>query len=369
MSRVDTQQRITSSSPRVVELADRIEADIRSKGLRAGEPYLSTEETARMLTASTNVVNRALRLLVHRGLIERKQRKGTFVKDPKTNIGESPLRKIHLLVHRDYLKSEGLLADGQMVGMQAELGTAELQFNFMPGTDDEGYVRKLIAEATRSQDMEGFVLIRSSLAVQRLVAQSGLAAVVNGTLFPSVPAMPWIDCDNHMGGCLLAERILQAGHRSVLVLVRDRVLAGDYPFQDGITEALSQAGLGVGALVTRHLPADRDMIREEIRRVLQKNDSLPGIVARSEPLAAGAAAAVESLGLKVGKDVMITLSEWYRRSGDPPPPYPFIRYAIDSEEMGRHTGRLLLQRALGRGAPTDHELIPVTLEEPREKIS
>ena len=367
MSQVDTKNRATNSSPRVVELADRIEADIRSKGLRAGEPYLSTEETARMLTASTNIVNRALRLLVHRGLIERKQRKGTFVKEPDPTPGKSPLRKIHLLVHRDYLRTEGLLADGLVVGMQAELGNAELQFNFMPGTDDEGYVRKLIAESTRSQDMEGFVLIRSSLAVQRLVAQSGLVALVHGTLFPSVPAMPWIDCDNRMGGRLLAERVLQAGHRSALVLVRDRVLAGDYPFQDGIVEALSQAGLGVGALVTRHLPADRDMICEEIRRVLQKNASLPGIVARSEPLANGAAAAVESLGLKVGKDVTIALSEWYRRSGDPPPAYPFIRYAIDSEEMGRHVGRLLSQRALGRGAATDHELVPVTLEEPRER--
>jgi DNA-binding LacI/PurR family transcriptional regulator/DNA-binding transcriptional regulator YhcF (GntR family) len=356
---------LTTKTPRVVELADRIEADIRSRGLRAGQPYLSTEDTVRMLQANTNVVHRALRLLVHRGLLERKQRKGTFVKDPALTSAKPALRRVHLLVHRNYLKTEGLLADGMVVGMQAELAAAELQFNFMPGEGEESYVRGLLDEAASSPYPEGFVLMRSPLAVQRLVAQSGVPAVVAGSIYASVPAMPWIDADNWTAGRLLAQRVLKAGHQAVLALVRDRVLAGDYPFLDGVRDALAQAGAGVEALTMRHLPADPEMIREEVRCVLQQSESLPGVVARSEPLADGAAAAVESLGLTVGGDVTITLSDWYRRHGASLPRYPFIREALTAEEQGRHIARLLVRRALAQGSAADHETIPVTVEEPR----
>jgi len=229
--------------PRVVELAQRIEDDIRRRGLKPGDPYINTGQTARMLHVNTNAANRALRLLVQRGLLQRKQRKGTFITEPELDRTALPLHRVHWLVHRNYLKTEGLLADGTVVGMQGELGNAELQFNFMPGRGDEEYVRKLLGEATRSSDMEGFVLIRSSLGVQRLVANSGLPAVVGGMLFPSVPPLPWVDSDNRMMGRLLAEWVLRASHGRVLALVRDRVLAGDYPYLDGIRGPLHRRGI------------------------------------------------------------------------------------------------------------------------------
>jgi DNA-binding LacI/PurR family transcriptional regulator len=356
---------LTTETPRVVELADRIEADIRSRGLQAGQPYLSTEETVRMLQANTNVVHRALRLLVHRGLLERKQRKGTFVKDLAGNTTTPTLRRVHLLVHQNYLKTEGLLADGMVVGMQAELGAAELQFNFMPGAEDENYVQGLLDEAARAPHQEGFILLRSSLAVQRLVARCGMPAIIAGTLFASVPPIPSIDNDHRTAGRLLAERVLGAGHQSVLVLARDRVLAGDYPFFDGVRDALVNVGAGVEAFLWRHLPADVEMVREEVRYLLQNAKSFPGIVARSEPLADGAAMAVESLGLKVGSDVTITLSDWYRRHGSALPRYPYIRDSLTSEERGRRIARLLARRAKGQGSANDHEILPVALEEPR----
>jgi DNA-binding LacI/PurR family transcriptional regulator/DNA-binding transcriptional regulator YhcF (GntR family) len=355
----------SAQTPRVVELADRIEADIQRRGLQPGQPYLSTEETVRMLQTSTNVVNRALRLLVKRGRLERKQRKGTFVTEPKHTSTKPTMRRVHLLVHRNYLKTEGLMADGMVVGMQGELGPVELQFNFMPGNGDEDYVGNLLEEATQSEYKEGFVLLRSTLAVQRLVANSGLPAVVSGMLFASVPSMPWIDSDNRAIGRLLAERVLRAGHRTVLVLVRDRVLAGDYPFIDGVRDALSNAGARVDALTLRHLPADSEMVREEVRRVFVQMEPLPGIVARSEPLADGAAEAVEAMGLEVGRDVTITLSDWYCRHGSPFPRYPYARDAITAEERGRRIARLLVRQVFGRAANGEHELIPVTIEEPR----
>ncbi len=53
---------------KIVELAKRIEADIRQKDLRPGDHYLSTVDTARMSRVDTTDANRALQFLTKREL-------------------------------------------------------------------------------------------------------------------------------------------------------------------------------------------------------------------------------------------------------------------------------------------------------------
>src|SRR3954462_3538876 len=103
--------------PRIIQLADRIAEDIKQRQLKPGDPYQGTTETAEMLGVSTTAANRAMQVLVKRRLIERRQRKGTFVAVPGAPTAESPLRRVHLIVHENYLRTEGLLADGIIVGM------------------------------------------------------------------------------------------------------------------------------------------------------------------------------------------------------------------------------------------------------------
>src|SRR3954466_11480587 len=75
--------------PRILELADKIADDIRKKKLKPGDPYQGTTETAEMLGVSTTAANRAMQVLVKRRLIERRQRKGTFVAVPGAPTSES----------------------------------------------------------------------------------------------------------------------------------------------------------------------------------------------------------------------------------------------------------------------------------------
>lgn len=349
--------------PRVIELADRIAEDIRRRKLKPGDPYQGTTETAEMLGVSTTAANAAMQVLVKRRLIERRQRKGTFVAIPTPGTPASPLRRVHLLVQENYLRTEGLLSDGIIVGMHDELRATQIQFSFTPADNEGAYVSELIAEAMRSGKTEGFVLIRASLQAQRQIAGSGLPAVVHGSLHPSVPNMPWIDRDHRAGGELMANHLLKGGFRHLAVLMRDRMFRGDHDLFDTVQQTAESAGLRLGDVSLRCLPADLAAVEATVLELLERfAGSRVGFVCRSEPLAQGVEAAARARRLTVGKDVGITLSDVYRRGSDSPPVWPHLKPALSPEQIGQHIGRMLAQQALSKPVEPAQEVIPVYLE-------
>ena len=349
--------------PRIIELADLIAADIRRRKLRPGDPYQSTLETAGMLGVSTTAANRAMQMLVKRRVLERRQRKGTFVAHPpgKAEVGGLPLRRVHLLVNENYLRTEGLLADGTVIGMHDELPAVQTQFNFLSADHEEKQIQDMIAEAMRSGQMEGFVLVRASLQAQRLIAGSGLPAAVIGSLHPSVPHIPWVDRDHRQAGRLLVQHMLGQGIRRLVVLMRDRMFQGDHLLLDSVRDAMADAQLPIGALTLRCLPADRDAIRAATSDVLRRSSDRTGVICRSEPLAAGAAAAAEEMKLSVGRDVLIATTDVYRKGSEAPPAWPHVRMVLTPEQVGQHIGRMLAQQARGERVEPDHEIVPVEM--------
>lgn len=356
-----------------MQVAARIEEDIRRRQLRPGDAYLNTEEVARMLGIGKSTANRAMQLLAKRNLVHRRQRLGVVVGDGIAQPSQPSLRCVHLLVHQNYLKTEGLMADGTLIGLQSALPGVDVQVNFLPAGDDTDSVNRVVSAALRSPHPEGFVLIRTPLAVQRLIQSIGLPAVVHGSLYPSVHDLAWVDFDHQQAARLLVEHLLKRGHRRVIYLGRDRVFPGDYAFQDGMIETLGEAGLTVSALTIRHLPADEELIKAEVRELLARKHevsasvpdrvSRPGIIAQTEPLAEGVVAAIQSLGMTVGRDAALTAAMVYRLGNERPPCYPHIRSAVDPCEIGEHLGRLLANQAIGQPSAFDHELIPVVLRQ------
>lgn len=350
--------------PRVIELADRIAADIRQRKLRPGDPYQTTLETAGMLGVSTTAANRAMQMLVKRQVLERRQRKGTFVANPgPMSTALSPLRRVHLLVAENFLRTEGLLADGTVMGMHDELPAAQMQFNFTPADDQAAYVDRMVAEAMRSGQTEGFVLVRASLDVQRAIAESGLPAAVIGSLHPSITRLPWVDRDHRLAGRLLVEHLIGRGVERVVVLMRDRMFQGDHLLLDAVCERMGEAGMGMSALTVRCLPPDRAAIRAATVQVLEARQARTGIICRSEPLAAGATAAAEDLKLRLGRDLTIALTDVYRKGSEAPPVWPHLLMTLTPEQVGQHIGRMLAQQARGEPVEPGHEIIPVHLKE------
>ena len=379
---------------RVVELAERVQSDIHRRQLRPGERYLSTAETAKMLRVDTAVANRALQLLVKRNVLRRRQRVGTFVAEGSDGNDAIRLDRVHLLMNDPFPKTEGWLDTDAVLAMQSELPGVQIQFHVVPSLDETEYLEQVIREALRSRHAEGFLLMRSSLTTQRLIAASGLPAVVFGHTYASVKGLPFADRDQGQMGRLLAEYLLGAGHRRIVTLMRHRLLPGDHMMIDAVRDVLDAAGLPAGALVLRCLPHDGEEVRDEVRRLLLQwhghpacgfqpdtakmpvpqphtgkmpvlQPELPGVLARPPLMADAAMEAIGSLGLESPRDVAVAVADYFQ---SPPggPPYAVIRPARGGDPQGARLGRVVALLAHGQEPDPKDRLSPVRLQLPGE---
>ncbi|HEX3871101.1 MAG TPA: GntR family transcriptional regulator [Pirellulales bacterium] len=346
------------SGPRLVQIADQILADIRRRGLRRGEAYLSTAETAQWLRIGGSTVNRALQLLAQRGVIERRQRRGTMVLDPSARGNATPLRRVHVLVREDHLRTEGLWGEGVLLGLQGSLPGAELQFNLRPQSAEAEYVQQLIADLLRSRQPAGLVLVRSTITAQRIVVASGLPAVVSGTPHPSIRELPSVDRDQHRIGVLLAEHLLDQRCRRFVILMRERLAAGDHAMLDGAMQTFAAAGVGLGDVTVRCLPTDEEVIRTEATSLLSGPKAKVGFLCRSEPLARGASAAVRRNS--ASRRSTIVVADVARRHPDKTT-FASIQPACAAQEWGASLGRMLAECVRGQRPDPFHLVIPVRL--------
>lgn len=348
------------TTPRVVRLADQLEAEIVEQGLQPGDTYLVTAQVASQLRISNTLANRVMQLLASRGRIVRRQGRGTFVADRATERSAG-VQRVHLLVREDFLHREGLGADGLLVGLQRALPVAEMQFNYVPDGGDAEYVGHLVDEALRTPLRDGFVLIRSSLEVQRLFRESELPAVVFGALYPSIQGLPGINRDMDQIGRILAEYLLELGSRRLVVLMREKMLPGDFPTLDAVQRSLGEAGLPPQALILRTLPPDEEAIAETVAGILRESDEPTGLICRSVVLARGAEQGLERAAAGTGQVRDLALCDWYARPGEKPR-FTYARPALEPHEVGERIGKMLLERARDGGGEAEGVMIPVTLE-------
>jgi len=246
------------------------------------------------------------------------------------------------------------------LGLQGALPGVELQFNFRPEVDEAEYVKPLLDDVLKSRRPAGFVLIRSTVVTQRLVAASGLPAVVSGMLQPSVCDLPSIDRDQHQMGILLAEHLLNAGCQRFMIIMRDRLSAGDHAMLDGAIATLAAGGVSLDAVMLRCLPTDADAVSAELQTLLAADPRRAGCICRSEVLARGVDRAADALRLSRRNRPAIVVADAARRlSSDAP--YPCIEPTIAAEEWGASLGRMLAATARGQRPDPFRAVIPVRL--------
>jgi DNA-binding LacI/PurR family transcriptional regulator len=339
--------------------------DINARAMKPGDPYLSTAEIARKYRVSGTIANRALQLLTQRGVLDRKQRLGTFIANP-SGASESfgGIRKVHLIVQESYIRTEGLLTDGLLLGMQGAIPTAQFEFNFLPGSDEAAFVSGLITKVLRNREPEGFVLFRASIEAQRLVQTSGLPTVVCGSLHPSVKGLAHIDRDQRQAGVLLAKYLVDQGSQRIVMFFRDRISPGDHQLLDGALTQLHQSGLGLDDLVIRCLPADPLAIQTVACELLTSSDRQAGFLCRSTPLADGVAAAASAI--LSHQQPAICVADVYQKNAGACS-YAHVRSTLTPEEAGAEIGRMLLAQVKSSGSLCGCRSIPVELVLPRPK--
>jgi DNA-binding LacI/PurR family transcriptional regulator len=348
---------------RAIELAERIEADIRARQLKPGDRFLSTAETAKWLRVDTGAANQALQMLVKRGVVRRCQRVGTFIDEGLKRGGPGRLEAVHLLVNDRYPTTEGWLDTGTVLGLQSALPGVRIQFHLIPEGDEDDCLQRIFHDVLRNPGAEGFILIRSSLTTQRLVEAGGFPAVVFGHPYASVRTLPYVDRDQWEMGRLMADHVLRHGHQRVVILTRPRILPGDQRLIDGVIATAQRAGLSAGAVTVRCPPEDDDEIRAEVRTILDSADSRPGFVVRPAVMADAAVDVMRTMGLKPQEDIALATGDCFRDDWRQLP-YPVIRPAYSRDEQGERLGRLIAELAGGEKPQPRGRLTPVTLGAP-----
>ncbi len=351
----------------VKSLADLIERDIRRRGLRSGDAYLTSIQAAKRFGVSTRSANSALQLLAQRRVLRRRQRLGTVITlDEHLDLPDAPLEVVHLLMHETYMRREGLLADGVVVGIQGVMPKAQMQFNFLPPSDDEQQVvTELIQSALKARQRAGFVVVRASLEMQRIVGRSGMPTVVHGTICPSVDNVSSLDRDNAQAGRLLVEHFVKSGCRNLLLLLRNTLFPGHFPFFDAIFEAVAEFDIDVRHVIQRYLPSDELTVERELLRLADRAFADKcGVICDARPLAEGAYRTIQTMALPPQRRPEIVASTLYLAPGQRLPPYPYLSPQISPQEIGQRIGQLLLEQASHQQTPR-HETYPVTIVDPR----
>jgi len=332
---------IAGKKPTIVELADKIEEDIRSRGLRSGDAYIGQAETKRMLGVGTDAANRALQLLAQRGVLVRRQRKGTFVGNLDSKTEECPIRRVHIVVPEEFLKIEGFFADERILGIQGELPQAEIVVNFLPEINENQFVQDLVNEATGMRGVHAFVLASSTFTTQQIMASSGLPTVIGGSLYPSIAGLPCIDDDHQQAAKLTAEYLIGRGCRQFLLLIRQRTLPGEQVFIDALTQELGAQGVGCGDLFVRSLSSVADEIKGATAAALAGCHGKVGIVARTGPIARAVEELVVASSLQVSSDFEMVGANFHDTRREILFAYPVLRGTKAPREHGQLFGALL----------------------------
>jgi len=331
-----------SFSPGIVQLAERIESDIRERSLPAGHPFETTAETARRFGVSTGRANRALQLLSNRGTIIRRQRAGTVVGEGPGDDNDNGLKRLNIVVSETPVRTEGLLDDGIMLGLQAALPGVALRQHFLPGGNAARFIEDIVSGSLKAEGKDGFVLFRCPAVVQRVLAESGLPTVVAGGVHLSVAGVAALDRDQFRIGVELAAYALRKRCSRFVCLLRDRPGPGDRKFAKGLTHTLAGAGVSLDRVVWEHVEPDEGTIRATVAEHLQNSGKI-AFLCRNEYLAEQTRTAILRTKSKT-PSYEIAMADCYRP--DPADAaFPFPRPEWSAEEVGAKLGRLLVEQA------------------------
>lgn len=352
---------------KTLAMADILEADIREKQLKPGDPYLSTIDASRLLGVSGGTANRVLQILEKRRVIQRRQRVGAVVLEPPVSQGHA-IKRVHFLVHEKYFYTEGIGADGILFGLQPALASASVEFFFLKQGQEEEQVKGLIEHSISVGETDGFVLVRMPYEVQSLLAHSRLPAVVHGARYTGIESISSIDRDHTQVAGIVLDFMEKRGRVRPALLMRQTVLPGDMEFLDTLTRRPAP-------WIFRYIPTDDEIILAECRKLLARRlpeaDSRTGdgrpdlVVCQTSRHADMLRQALEEANLEAGRDLDVIVLQYYlkerRETTEPEGLFPHIISEYSPEKTGRRIGSLLL--AAAQGEEPSLETIPVRLSD------
>ncbi len=343
----------------VSEAAKKIESDLQLRGLAKGDRYISAEEAGAAVGVSMATADRAMRTLTERGVLIRQRGRGTFVGPRAFENGSPHVKSIQIFMPR-LNESLGMSLEETLRGIHKVYPDVPVVINVFAADDPFAAFRRMLASGRENGGVVGFGLILAPRAIQEEVARLKLPAVLLGTPCPGIGGVVSMDIDHATLGGLLAQSLLERGHRRFAMILRENVAPGDTAMLNGFAGALGQAGVRCDALTLRHCALEKRAVCETVRELLRAEDppgALIGYPFPEEIRWVGEVAA--EMELKVGCDF-----EYVTGLGATSPAVESCpaRCCVPPDEVGERFGRLLAEVARGNAPERAHTLLPVALK-------
>jgi DNA-binding LacI/PurR family transcriptional regulator len=342
------------------QIAVRIEHDLRRRGLRVGDLYLTAEEVGRELSVQPHAASRAMRLLAKRGVLMRKRGAGTFVGPKGCAASDAAVQCIHILyAYAPDCRHVGMPTGDLIDGILESTGSINVQLNLLPAAKQVGYVQELIARGQGDGTLSGCVLIGCVREIQEAVLASGVSAVVFGGTYSSTSRLPSIDLDQTALGYLLGKHLLRQERRRIALITGEVWLPGDGLCHDGICRALCEAQDDHGGVMIRAVPPTGvSMATDVIVELLTQAERPSGLICRDPVLAEAAKRAAEVVGLRVPNDLEIVFGHWAMRSDLG---LPHVSPVLNFKGQAKLVGQMLRGLVSGQRPDPEQVVIPVRL--------
>lgn len=341
-------------------LASRLEQDIRQRGLWAGDRYLSASEAAELLNVSTATAHRVMHVLARQHKLVRHRSRGTFVGPHFEMKQSSMIRTVCVLMPSPGLERDAIPLEPFIHAIRSRVSQANVPIHFLPESNVQGYVQDLLQSSFAAGNVAGFVPVSCPREVYRRLADSGIPTVVFGT--PSIDQrdIPSLDVDNWAAGQLLTEHLTKSGHRRMAVLMALEGQPGTNCFYDGVSDALTAAGLPHNALVHRIVAVDPTAVAAQLRELLGMPDSPTALIARTPAMAKAISIAFDRMGIPAAQRCEVVYQNHPAIESGDSPFNVYVRPQLAFTDMVGRIGEMIEQ--LGRGESLDERRVVIPVE-------
>jgi GntR family transcriptional regulator, arabinose operon transcriptional repressor len=320
-----------------------------------------------MLGVSTATAHRAMNMLVGRNLLTRRHGQGTFVASGIGIVPSIAVRTVYILIEEHQRDLTSVPLDMMVTAVRGELPRTNVQFSFIPSEGGVQFVRQVVEAAQNSGQFAGAIPISCSREVYRYLAGTGAPVVVLGSLYPDQRQLFAVDLDYRRSGHLMAEHLAARRHRRIALFTTGEGRPGDHALCDGVSDALTAAGLSPNALLMRVVSPDMEAFGSQVAELLQHNQPPTGIICASDRLVGTVARCVRERGLSCPGDIELVFQSQAAPSAALAE-YPCVRPRLSFKEVARLVAGLLKRLAAGEAVQDRQIVIPVQLHEPSREI-
>ena len=333
------------------EIADTLDREIREGRIPEGRPFSSENELAQRFSVSRVTVRQALSLLEQNGLIQRRQGKGTFVREEPRRYKEPGYNRIGIITSAQ----NGHVFDAIVSGAVRVLTAGNIQVQVMRSRERMSSKRECLVQML-SAGVDGLIIEGMHTAlpnpnadIYREIESHGLPVVFTNSYHPDVHAAHVTANDREAVAGLL-DHLASLGHTRIGGVFSMNQLQGLWRYQ-GFLDGLSRNRLEYvdERILFTSMNELQLLFDQRFNAAREKLEECTAMVCFNDEIARFLEATLLRSGIRVPESISVTGVDHILYQA--PTGSILTTAAHPKEEMGASAARLVLQMlATGRDA-------------------